>query len=191
VECTGAVRRRRRTPKATKRCLLVWLRLPRGIYLLLYRKSSKISNTQSEAHTKKPPFADIRSDHVVVVRILNGERPRWSVAPAQVHDVSSGVKELSESCWNSDPARRPTAQEIVEALAVEISQDVIVPQVLQSSPIISNTGISALQEAAKSPTSFSHNAVTRDRVPVPPAADHRVNHGSSISKLSSDSQIVE
>jgi hypothetical protein len=56
---------------------------------------------------------------------MKGERPRWPEAPARGHDASVGIKELSENCWNSDPAWRPTAQEVVEALARVISDDVI------------------------------------------------------------------
>jgi hypothetical protein len=74
-----------------------------------------------KAHTCKPPFSNIASEHVVVGRIMNGERPCWPIAPAQGHDVSAGVKELCESCWNPDPAQRPTAQAIVKALALETS----------------------------------------------------------------------
>jgi hypothetical protein len=151
----------------------------------------QIADTQIEAHTGKPPFADIRSDHVVVVRIMNGERPRWPIAPSQGHDVSAGVKELSESCWNSDPTRRPTAPEIVEALALEISQDVAVPQVLRSSPTASNPSTSALQEASKQPSSSLYNAASRERVSATAAVGHRVIDESDRSKLPSGPQIVE
>jgi hypothetical protein len=114
---------------------------------------------------------------------MNGERPCWPIYPARGHDVSPGIRELSEICWNSDPARRPTAQAIVKALALEIGRDVTVPQVLQPPPITSNVGISALQEASTKPTSFSYDAVTRDRVSATTAAGHRVNDESGSSKL--------
>jgi hypothetical protein len=138
---------------------------------------------ENEAHTGKPPFATIPSDHVVVRLIINGERPCWPAAPARGHDVSIGMRVLSESCWNSDPARRPTAQAIIKALTVEISQEVIMPQVLQSSPTTSNISISTLHKASKKPTSFSSNAVTRDRVSATTAVVHKVNDGSGTSKL--------
>jgi serine/threonine protein kinase len=144
----------------------------------------KPANMLIEAHTRKPPFATISSDHIVAVRIINGERPCWPIAPARGHDVSAGIRELSERCWNSDPARRPTAEAIVESLALEISRDVIVPQVLQPPPIASNVGISALQEASMKPISFSYDAVTRDRVSANTVGGHRVSDSSSISKLS-------
>jgi hypothetical protein len=136
-----------------------------------------------EAHTRKPPFATIRSDPAVVGRIVNGERPCWPIAPARGHDVSAGIRELSERCWNSDPAQRPTAEAIVKALALEISQDVIVPQVLQSSPITSNVSISASQEASKKPTGFSYDAVTRNSVSTTTVAGRRFNDRSGTSKL--------
>jgi hypothetical protein len=82
---------------------------------------------------------------------MNGERPCWPTAPAQGHDVSASIKELSESCWNSDTAQRPTAQAIVEALALEVGQDDAAPQILPLPPIASNVGVSALQEASKKP----------------------------------------
>jgi serine/threonine protein kinase len=97
--------------------------------VVTYRCTDKINPADMEkieAHTRKPPFSTIPSDHVVVGRIMNGERPRWPIAPARGHDVSAGVKELFESCCNSDPTQRPTAQTIVKALALEIGQDVIV-----------------------------------------------------------------
>jgi hypothetical protein len=82
---------------------------------------------------------------------MNGERPCWPTAPARGHDVSASIRELSESCWNSGPAQRPTAQAIVKAFALEVGQDVIVPQVLPLPPIASNVGVSALKEASKKP----------------------------------------
>jgi hypothetical protein len=82
-----------------------------------------------EAHTGKPPFATIPSGHVVVGRIMNGERPDWPIAPARGHDVSAGIRELSESCWSCDPAGRPTAEAIAKALALEIGQDAIASNV--------------------------------------------------------------
>jgi hypothetical protein len=137
-----------------------------------------------EAHTEKPPFATIPTDFAVVLRIINGERPCWPIAPARGHDVSAGIRELSESCWNPDPARRPTAQAIVKALALETSQGAITPQAPQSSPITSNVSIAALQEASKKLTSFSCYVVTQDRMVATAAADHGVNDGSGTSKLS-------
>jgi hypothetical protein len=142
-----------------------------------------IADMRIEAHTGKPPFSAIVNDFAVVIRITKGERPCWPIAPARGHDVSAGIRELSESCWNSDPAGRPIAQAIVKALALEISQDVIVPQVLKSSPITSNVSISALQEASKKPTSFSYDAVTRDRASATTSAARRVNDRSGKSRL--------
>jgi hypothetical protein len=113
---------------------------------------------------------------------MNGERPGWPIAPARGHDVSASIRELSESCWNSDPARRPTAEAIVKALALEIGQDVGVPQVLPPPPIASNVGVSALQEASKKPASLTYGAVTRDRVSATTAAGRRVNGVSGASK---------
>jgi hypothetical protein len=137
-----------------------------------------------EAHTGKPPFATIATDFAVVVRIMNGERPCWPIAPARGHNVSADIRELSESCWNSDPTRRPTAQEIVKALALEISQDVVVPQVLPPPSVNSNFGISALQEASKKSTSFPYDALSRDRMSTTTVACPEVNDRSGTSKLS-------
>jgi hypothetical protein len=75
---------------------------------------------------------------------MNGERPYWPAAPSQGHDVSTSVKELCESCWNADSSQRPTAQAIIEALALVIIQTVILPQVLQALPITSNVDVYAL-----------------------------------------------
>jgi hypothetical protein len=144
-----------------------------------------------KAHTGKPPFSTIVTDFAVVVRIMNGERPCWPTAPARGHDVSAGIRDLSESCWNSDPARRPTAEAIVKALAVEIRQDAIVPQVMQPPPLISNAGVSALQESLKQPTSLKYDAATRDRASTTTVVGRRVNDGSVTSKLSKRLAIME
>jgi hypothetical protein len=183
VECTGGVCRRRRTQNPTKRYLLFWLCLPRGTYQSPYRINF-IANTLVEAHTGKPPFCTIPTEFTVVVRIMNGERPCWPTAPAGGHDVSTGVRELSERCWSSDPAKRPTAQAIVEALALEISQDTAMPQVLQPpQPISSTISASSLQEASKKPINLSHYAITRDRVSRITEAGHRINDRSGTSRL--------
>jgi hypothetical protein len=122
---------------------------------------------------------------------MNGERPCWPIASAQGYDVSDSIRELSESCWNFDPARRPTAEAIVKALAVEIGQDVMVPQVLQSPPLTSNASISALQGSSRQPTSLTYDAVTRDRASTTTVAGHRVNDRSGTSKLSKRFAIME
>jgi hypothetical protein len=142
-----------------------------------------IADMRIETHTGKPPFSAIVNDFAVVIRITRGERPCWPIAPARGHDVSAGIRELSERCWNSDPAGRPTAQAVVRALALEISQDVIVPQVLQPPPITLNDAISASQEASKKPTSFSYNEVAPDRALATTSAARRVNDGSGKSRL--------
>jgi hypothetical protein len=139
------------------------------------------ADMRDEAHTRKPPFATISSDFAVVGRIMNGERPRWPLAPVQGHDVSAGVKELSESCWNSDPVQRPTAQAIVEVLARVIDQDDTLPLVLQSSPITSNANASTLEEPSKVTSSDLHEAW--DGVPATKATDHRMKDGFDSSKL--------
>jgi hypothetical protein len=113
---------------------------------------------------------------------MNGERPCWPIAPARGHDVSAGIKELSESCWNSDPAGRPAAQAIVKSLALEIGQVVVVHQVLPHSLIASNAGVSALQEASKKPASLTYGAVTWDRVSATTEAGRRDNGVSGASK---------
>jgi serine/threonine protein kinase len=149
------------------------------------------ANMKIEAHTRKPPFATIRNDFVVMRRIMDGEQPCWPDAPSQGYEVSSSVKQLSKICWNSDPARRPTAEVIVKALAFEIGQDVIVPQVPQPPPLTSNAGISALQESPKQPTSLTYEAVTRDRASTTTVAGRRVNDGFGTSKLLKQLAIME
>jgi hypothetical protein len=121
---------------------------------------------------------------------MNGERPCWPIAPARGHDVSASIRELSESCWNSDPAQRPTAEAIVKALAVEIGQDVIVPQVLQPTPLTSNA-ISALQESLKQPTSLKYDAATCDRASTTTVDGRKANDLSGTSKLLKRLAIME
>jgi hypothetical protein len=147
-------------------------------------RKHKIVDMKIEAHTGKPPYSAIPSDHIVVGRILNGERPRWPLAPAQGYDVSAGVKELSESCWNSHPAQRPTAQAIVEALSHEVSQDDIQPQICQSSPITSNINVPTLQEASQEVSSIPHDTIMGGFVSATTTAGHIVEDESKTSELS-------
>jgi hypothetical protein len=178
--------RRRCVSKATyaERCPVIFTRLVASAsrYLSIPYRIDFIADMGVEAHTGKPPFSTILNDFAVVIRLTQGERPSWPITPAQGHDVSAGVKDLSERCWNSDPAQRPTAQAIVKALALEISQDFIVPQVLPPPPIASNMGTSAVQEASKKPTSFSYNPVTRDHATTTTVAGRGIHDGSGISK---------
>jgi hypothetical protein len=143
----------------------------------------KSADMRVEAHTGKPPFATIRNDFAVMRRIINGERPCWPEAPAQGYDVSASVKELSENCWNSDPARRPTAQAIVKALALETSHNVLISQVQQSLSMTSSVSVSASQESSKKPTSSKYGAFTQEHVSATAAAGHKVNGGFGTSKL--------
>ncbi|EIN08808.1 kinase-like protein [Punctularia strigosozonata HHB-11173 SS5] len=64
-----------------------------------------------EAYTLKPPFWDVRSEAVVLNKILQGH-----VVRRPTKDECSG-KELSDElwslmtgCWSSDPSRRPSAR---------------------------------------------------------------------------------
>jgi hypothetical protein len=99
----------------------------------------------------------------------------FSVLATRHISLDTSIRELSESCWNSNPAQRPTAEAIVKVLAVEIGQDVMVPQVLQSPPLTSNASISALQESSKQPRSLTYNAVMHDRMSTTTVAGRIVN----------------
>ena len=61
--------------------------------------------------TGNPPFEDC-TDIRAASRILDGVRP---VRPRNAEDIglTPELWELLERCWNQDPARRPTIEEVV------------------------------------------------------------------------------
>ncbi|KAF9919977.1 hypothetical protein FBU30_010298 [Linnemannia zychae] len=58
-----------------------------------------------------PPFAGVVQDVPLVVSILNGQREQ------PVEGTPPKYQELYERCWDADPAKRPTLDEIMDTLA--------------------------------------------------------------------------
>jgi serine/threonine protein kinase len=64
--------------------------------------------------TGRPPYADVRSDHQVIVLILKGKKP---TRPSSPHDVDY-FWDFIEKCW-SDTGRRPSAVDVLSFLGSE------------------------------------------------------------------------
>ncbi|KAJ7740620.1 kinase-like domain-containing protein [Mycena metata] len=68
-----------------------------------------------EILTGTPPFPDLRTDGAVVTAVLRGDRP---LQPDSCSGTPSldGLWKLLQDCWEEQPARRPTAAQIVQRL---------------------------------------------------------------------------
>ena len=64
-----------------------------------------------EVFTGKKPFDD-RKNEAVVVSILRGTRPEMP-KDAQAVGLTGEMWNLLESCWQKDPEKRPTMEEVV------------------------------------------------------------------------------
>ncbi|KZT20829.1 kinase-like protein [Neolentinus lepideus HHB14362 ss-1] len=53
------------------------------------------------------PFAHIRNDMIVIIRISAGERPR------KPSNINGDIWAILNRCWDMDPARRPSSEEVV------------------------------------------------------------------------------
>ncbi|KAG9292312.1 hypothetical protein G9A89_009124 [Geosiphon pyriformis] len=64
-----------------------------------------------ELATGKPPFHDIPHDHILIMDILNGQRPKIT-SPL----IPPSYAKLIEKCWDVNPLNRPTAKEVYKKL---------------------------------------------------------------------------
>ncbi|EXX69391.1 Bck1p [Rhizophagus irregularis DAOM 197198w] len=64
-----------------------------------------------ELTTGCKPFSNCEHDFSLVYKIIDGDRPEIT------SDTPECISNLMESCWNSDPAKRPTVSEIYKALS--------------------------------------------------------------------------
>ncbi|KAG6335520.1 hypothetical protein ID866_3574 [Astraeus odoratus] len=74
--------------------------------------------TALELFSAKPPFAEVESTRGVIVRILNGRLPG---RPSTSVHLTDGWWDLCITCWNFDPALRPsmsTVKETIEAVRI-------------------------------------------------------------------------
>ncbi|KAG9285210.1 hypothetical protein G9A89_004425 [Geosiphon pyriformis] len=64
-----------------------------------------------ELATGKPPFYDCKHDHILIMAILNGQRPKITFPL-----IPPRIAEIIITCWDPNPENRPTAEEIDEML---------------------------------------------------------------------------
>ncbi|KAG2140926.1 kinase-like domain-containing protein [Suillus bovinus] len=64
--------------------------------------------------TGRPPYADVRSDHQVIVLILKGKKPPRPISP---HDADS-FWDFIEKCWG-DTGCRPSAVDVLNFLGLD------------------------------------------------------------------------
>src|ERR1044071_4378816 len=59
-----------------------------------------------ELTTGCKPFANVEHDHLLILKILDGERP------VITDDTPECYANLMKSCWDSDPKKRPSISDI-------------------------------------------------------------------------------
>ncbi|KAG9303187.1 hypothetical protein G9A89_003528 [Geosiphon pyriformis] len=64
-----------------------------------------------ELATGKPPFHDRSHDHILIMAILNGQRPKIT-SPL----IPTSIAKIIKKCWDVNPKNRPTAIEVFNML---------------------------------------------------------------------------
>ena len=79
-----------------------------------------------QSFTETQPFADLASDIDVLNAIHRHELPSRPSAehPAQSRGLDECMWKLMRSCWNSNPVKRPTMQQVHESLRARNSNHV-------------------------------------------------------------------
>ncbi|GBC04288.1 hypothetical protein RclHR1_00560015 [Rhizophagus clarus] len=72
-----------------------------------------------ELSSGKKPFADIKYDSSLAERIAHGLREKI------IEETPEEYSDLYSKCWDNDPDKRPTIQEVVSTLAPMVSQQII------------------------------------------------------------------
>ncbi|TDL23879.1 kinase-like protein [Rickenella mellea] len=67
-----------------------------------------------ELMTGKPPFSEIRHDGAVMMAIAKGQIPQRPLQSVLERGLDDSLWACMQQCWNSDPALRPTAVQLVE-----------------------------------------------------------------------------
>lgn len=68
---------------------------------------------KNQIYTLKAPFANVRNDVTVAMRILGGERPRLpSAEECGGRAMPEIVWEIVRQCWHQDRALRPTMKAV-------------------------------------------------------------------------------
>ncbi|KAG9284711.1 hypothetical protein G9A89_002596 [Geosiphon pyriformis] len=71
-----------------------------------------------ELATGKPPFHDCSHDAILIMAILNGQRPEIT-SPL----IPPCIAEIIVKCWDVNPENRPTAREVVNKLEKLVAND--------------------------------------------------------------------
>src|SRR5256885_1000935 len=64
----------------------------------------------NEFMSEEIPYNDVSHDHILTVRICNGDRPKIS------EDTPKLIADLIRKCWDAKPENRPTAKELKQIL---------------------------------------------------------------------------
>ena len=74
-----------------------------------------------EVFTGEVPFGEVKNEEVVL-RILRGGRPEMPTN-AQAVGLTGGVWKILESCWQQNPKKRPTMEEVVRKWEKSVELD--------------------------------------------------------------------
>ena len=74
-----------------------------------------------EVFTGKIPFEELKNE-VVALRISQGGRPEMP-KDAQAMGITDGLWHLLESCWDQNPKKRPTMEEVVRRWRMFVEHD--------------------------------------------------------------------
>lgn len=74
-----------------------------------------VSMVVIELFTGGFPFAPIRNETGIMMKILNGIRPAKPERAVEL-GLSPAVWDLTQKCWDADPLERPVASELLEDL---------------------------------------------------------------------------
>lgn len=69
-----------------------------------------------QVFTDQLPFYDIRSDRIMMLRVMKGLRPT-KPSSDQALELSAEIWEVMERCWGHSPAERPSVDQVVERLS--------------------------------------------------------------------------
>ncbi|RHZ82114.1 hypothetical protein Glove_114g162 [Diversispora epigaea] len=70
-----------------------------------------------EVFTSYPPYYNIRHDEKLVTSICEGKKPEIK------YKIPLLLKDLMEQCWNIDPRKRSTSEELLQLLVCYCHED--------------------------------------------------------------------
>ncbi|EIN04609.1 kinase-like protein [Punctularia strigosozonata HHB-11173 SS5] len=69
-----------------------------------------------EIYTSRAPFFTIKRDAAVIFRVMNGERPAYTIQNIPYGLPPANIEGLITKCWDQLPEKRPSAAQVVECL---------------------------------------------------------------------------